>query len=133
MKGLDTNNMSRFGDVKVYKKDSTFERTNEFNAPIQVLDIRSEIKLDYSPIRFVRSCCTACRNSAFPWKMGKETDGIDNECTAVKSRELRRPRAKNALVEGECFQNTHFTPCFHSPCTLPADTVHKRCLLVSFG
>ena len=56
---------------KVYKKDSTLERTKEFNAPIHVLDIRNDIKLDYSPIGFVRSGCTACRNSAFPWKMGK--------------------------------------------------------------
>ena len=86
----------------MYKKDSTLERTKEFNAPIQVLDIRNEIMLDYSPIGFVRSGCTACRNSAFPWKMGKETGGIDSECTAVKSREWMRPGAKNALVEGGC-------------------------------
>ena len=26
--------MPRSGDVKVYKKDSTLERTEEFNAPI---------------------------------------------------------------------------------------------------
>ena len=71
--------MFRSGDVKVYKKDSTLQRTKEFNAPIQVLDIRNEIKLDYSPIGFVRSGCTACRNSAFPWKMGKETGGTDSE------------------------------------------------------
>ena len=94
--------MFRSGDVKVYKEDSTLERTEEFNAPIQVLDIRKEIKLVYSLIEFVRSGCTACRNSAFPWKMGKETGGIDSECTAVKSREWMRPGAKNALVEGGC-------------------------------
>ena len=71
--------MSRSGDVKVYKKDSTLERTKEFNAPIQVLDIRNEIKLDYSPIGFVRRGCTACRNAAFPWKIGKETGGIESD------------------------------------------------------
>ena len=32
----------------MYKKDSTLERTEEFNAPTQVLDIPNEIKVDYS-------------------------------------------------------------------------------------
>ena len=71
--------MPRSGDVKVYKKDSTLERTKEFNAPIQVLDIPNEIKVDYSPIGFVRCNCTAFRSSSLTWKMGKETGGIESD------------------------------------------------------
>ena len=32
IKDLYENNMSRFGDVMMYKKDNTMERTREFNA-----------------------------------------------------------------------------------------------------
>ena len=32
IKDLNENNMSRFGDVMMYKKDNTMERTTEFNA-----------------------------------------------------------------------------------------------------
>ena len=71
--------MPRSGDVKVYKKDSTVGRMNEFNAPIQVLDIRNEIKVDYSPIEFVRCNCTARQISSLTWKMGKETGGIESD------------------------------------------------------
>ena len=67
--------MFRSGDVKVYKKD----RTEEFNTPIQALDIPNEIKVDYSPIGFVRCNCTAFHSSSLSWKMGKETGGIESD------------------------------------------------------
>ena len=100
IKDLDKNNMSRSEDVMVDKKDRTLGRTKEFNAPIQVLDIPNQIKEGFSIIGFVRSGCTACRNSALKWTMRKETGGSDSSCTTVKSREWMRPGAKNALVEG---------------------------------
>ena len=71
IKGLDTNNMPRSGDVNVYKKDSTLGRTKEFNAQTQVLDIPNETKVDCSPIGFVRSGCTACRNFSLYVEDGK--------------------------------------------------------------
>eukprot|EP00971_Amphidinium_carterae_P004232 84479-Amphidinium_carterae.1 len=44
IKGLDRNNMTRSGDVMVYKKDTTLGQTKAFDAQIQVLDIPNEIK-----------------------------------------------------------------------------------------
>ena len=67
------------GDVNVYKNDSTMGRTTEFNPPIQVLDIPNEIKVDYSPIEFVRCNSTAFRSSSLTWKMGKEIGGIKSD------------------------------------------------------
>ena len=49
IKDLDKNNMSRSEDVMVDKKD----RTKEFNAQLQVLDIPNEIKEGFSTIGFV--------------------------------------------------------------------------------
>ena len=71
--------MTRSGDVNVYKNDSTMGRMNEFNAQNEVLDIRNEIKVDYSPIELVRCNCTAFRSSSLTWKMGKETGGIESD------------------------------------------------------
>ena len=57
-------------------------------------------------------------HSSLKWKMGKETGGIDSECTAVKNREWMRPGAKNALVEG----GVNITPGFDpvSICMFPS-------------
>ncbi|CAK0831872.1 unnamed protein product, partial [Prorocentrum cordatum] len=79
IEGLDKNNMSRSGDVVVYKKDTTLGQTKEFDAQIQVLDIPNEIKVGYSPIGFVRCGCAACRISKLKWKMGKDTGGEKTE------------------------------------------------------
>ena len=49
IKDLDKNNMSRSEDVMVDKKD----RTKEFNAHLQVLDIPNEIKEGFSTSGFV--------------------------------------------------------------------------------
>ena len=63
----------------MYKKDSKLGRTKEFNAQNQVLDIRNEIKVDYSPIVFVRCNCTACRISALKRKKGKESGSGESD------------------------------------------------------
>merc|ERR1712023_356976 len=59
----------------IYKKDSTLDRCGQFTAQIQTLDIPGEIKLGYSPIGFVRCGRSACRATAFNFKVGKETGG----------------------------------------------------------
>jgi len=59
----------------VYKTDTTLRQTKEFDAQIQVLDIRNEIKVGYSPIWFVRCGRSAWRIAKLKWKMGKETRG----------------------------------------------------------
>merc|ERR1712064_88567 len=89
IKGLDKQNMSRSGDVMVYKKDTTLGQTKEFDAQIQVLDIPNEIKIGYSPIGFVRCGRAACRISKLVWKMGKETGGKKMEDPhSLKSNEM---------------------------------------------
>ena len=40
--------MHRSGDVIVYKKDTTFGQTKEFDAQIQIIGIPNEIKIGYS-------------------------------------------------------------------------------------
>merc|ERR1712146_555155 len=75
IKGLDKQNMPRSGDVMIYKKDTTLDRTSAFTAQIQVLDIPNEIKTGYSPIGFVRCGRAACRIAKITWKVGKDTGG----------------------------------------------------------
>ena len=47
-KGLDKQKMHRSGDVIVYKKDTTFGQTKEFDAQIQIIGIPNEIKIGHS-------------------------------------------------------------------------------------
>merc|ERR1712146_22478 len=76
IKGLDKQNMPRVGDVMIYKKDSTLDRPGE-------------IKLGYSPIGFVRCGRSACRATAFNFKVGKETGGKKMENPhSLKSNEM---------------------------------------------
>jgi len=89
IKGLDKMNMPRVGDVMIYKSDKTLSQTGEFNAQIQTLDIPGEIKLGYSPIGFVRCGRSACRATAFNFKVGKETGGKKMESPhSLKSNEM---------------------------------------------
>jgi elongation factor 1-alpha len=89
IKGLDKNNMPRVGDVMIYKKDTTLDRCGQFTAQIQTLDIPGEIKLGYSPIGFVRCGRSACRATAFNFKVGKETGGKKMENPhSLKSNEM---------------------------------------------
>merc|ERR1712087_365306 len=89
IKGLDKINMPRVGDVMIYKKDSTLDRCGQFTAQIQTLDIPGEVKLGYSPIGFVRCGRSACRATAFDFKVGKETGGKKMESPhSLKSNEM---------------------------------------------
>ena len=89
IKGLDKQNMPRSGDVMVYKKDTSLGACDNFDAQIQVLDIPGEIKLGYSPIGFVRCGRSACRATAFNFKVGKETGGKKMESPhSLKSNEM---------------------------------------------
>jgi len=89
IKGLDKQNMPRVGDVMIYKKDSTLDRCGQFTAQIQTLDIPGEIKVGYSPIGFVRCGRSACRATAFNFKVGKETGGKKMENPhSLKSNEM---------------------------------------------
>merc|ERR1711903_403907 len=89
IKGLDKQNMPRVGDVMIYKKDKTLTQCGEFDAQIQTLDIPGEIKLGYSPIGFVRCGRSACRATAFKFKVGKETGGKKMESPhSLKSNEM---------------------------------------------
>merc|ERR1719453_1065571 len=70
-------------------KDTTLDRCGQFTAQIQTLDIPGEIKLGYSPIGFVRCGRSACRASAFDFKVGKETGGKKMESPhSLKSNEM---------------------------------------------
>merc|ERR1712070_761485 len=89
MGGLEKQNMPRVGDVMIYKKDKTLTQCGEFTAQIQTLDIPGEIKLGYSPIGFVRCGRSACRATAFKFKVGKETAGKKLESPhSLKSNEM---------------------------------------------
>merc|ERR1711943_115828 len=89
IKGLDKQNMPRVGDVMIYKKGTTLDRCGQFTAQIQTLDIPGEIKLGYSPIGFVRCGRSACRATAFNFKVGKETGGKKMEGPhSLKSNEM---------------------------------------------
>merc|ERR1712021_15226 len=89
IKGLDKQNMPRVGDVMIYKADNTLDQTGQFNAQIQTLDIPGEIKIGYSPIGFVRCGRSACRATAFKFKVGKETGGKKMESPhSLKSNEM---------------------------------------------
>merc|ERR1712066_979051 len=89
IKGLDKQNMPRVGDVMIYKKDKSLDQCGEFTAQIQTLDIPGEIKLGYSPIGFVRCGRSACRATAFNFKVGKETGGKKMESPhSLKSNEM---------------------------------------------
>jgi elongation factor 1-alpha len=89
IKGLEKQNMPRVGDVMIYKKDKTLTQCGEFDAQIQTLDIPGEIKLGYSPIGFVRCGRSACRATAFKFKVGKETGGKKMESPhSLKSNEM---------------------------------------------
>merc|ERR1711935_946512 len=86
---LEKQNMPRVGDVMIYKKDKTLTQCGEFDAQIQTLDIPGEIKLGYSPIGFVRCGRSACRATAFKFKVGKETGGKKMESPhSLKSNEM---------------------------------------------
>merc|ERR1719215_1213966 len=89
IKGLEKQNMPRVGDVMIYKKDKTLAEVGQFSAQIQTLDIPGEIKAGYSPIGFVRCGRSACRATAFNFKVGKETGGkkMDNP-HSLKSNEM---------------------------------------------
>ena len=81
--------MPRVGDVMIYDTDKTLQETGEFNAQIQTLDIPGEIKLGYSPIGFVRCGRSACRATAFKFKVGKEPGGKKMESPhSLKSNEM---------------------------------------------
>ena len=96
IKGLDKSNMSRSGDVMVYKKDTTLGQIEGFDAQIQVLDIPGEIKVGYSPIGFVRCGRSACRVSKIVWKIGKETGGKKMEDPhSLKSNEMAEVHRQN--------------------------------------
>merc|ERR1712179_784357 len=70
------------------KKDKTLDQCGQFDAQIQTLDIPGEIKLGYSPIGFVRCGRSACRATAFVFKVGKETGGKKMESPhSLKSNE----------------------------------------------
>merc|ERR1711920_1015382 len=89
VKNLDKNNMPHYGDVMVYKKDTSLSPVKSFDAQVQILDIPNEIKVGYSPIGFVRTGRAACRLSAIQWKMGKETGGKKAEDPhSLKSNEM---------------------------------------------
>merc|ERR1712084_187940 len=89
IKGLEKANMPRVGDVMIYKKDKTLDQCGQFDAQIQTLDIPGEIKLGYSPIGFVRCGRSACRATAFKFKVGKETGGKKMEAPhSLKSNEM---------------------------------------------
>jgi len=89
IKGLDKINMPRVGDVMIYKKDKTLAEVGQFVAQIQTLDIPGEIKTGYSPIGFVRCGRSACRVTAFNFKVGKETGGKKMESPhSLKSNEM---------------------------------------------
>merc|ERR1712087_488676 len=89
IKGLDKQNMPRVGDVMIYKKDKSLDQCGEFTAQIQTLDIPGEVKLGYSPIGFVRCGRSACRATAFNFKVGKETGGKKMESPhSLKSNEM---------------------------------------------
>merc|ERR1711901_17324 len=65
------------------------DKCGEFNAQIQTLDIPGEIKVGYSPIGFVRCGRSACRATAFVFKVGKETGGKKMESPhSLKSNEM---------------------------------------------
>eukprot|EP00492_Amphilonche_elongata_P004498 TRINITY_DN487_c0_g1_i1.p1 TRINITY_DN487_c0_g1~~TRINITY_DN487_c0_g1_i1.p1 ORF type:complete len:224 (+),score=10.64 TRINITY_DN487_c0_g1_i1:99-770(+) len=89
IKGLVKQNMPRVGDVMIYKKDKSLSQVGQFTAQIQTLDIPGEIKAGYSPIGFVRCGRSACRATAFNFKVGKETGGkkMDNP-HSLKSNEM---------------------------------------------
>merc|ERR1711924_518475 len=72
------------GDVMIYKKDKSLSQVGQFTAQIQTLDIPGEIKAGYSPIGFVRCGRSACRATAFNFKVGKK---IDNP-HSLKSNEM---------------------------------------------
>merc|ERR1711943_93883 len=73
----------------IYKKDSSMGQCGEFDAQIQTLDIPGEIKLGYSPIGFVRCGRSACRATAFKFKVGRETGGKKMESPhSLKSNEM---------------------------------------------
>merc|ERR1712227_916907 len=89
IKGLVKQNMPRVGDVMIYKKDKSLAEVGEFTAQIQTLDIPGEIKVGYSPIGFVRCGRSACRATAFKFKVGKETGGKKMEAPhSLKSNEM---------------------------------------------
>merc|ERR1712094_86463 len=89
IKGLDKMGMPRVGDVMIYKRDKSLSQVGQFTAQIQTLDIPGEIKAGYSPIGFVRCGRSACRATAFNFKVGKETGGkkMDNP-PSLKSNEM---------------------------------------------
>merc|ERR1712182_153166 len=89
IKGLVKQNMPRVGDVMIYKKDKSLSQVGQFTPQIQTLDIPGEIKAGYSPIGFVRCGRSACRATAFNFKVGKETGGkkMDNP-HSLKSNEM---------------------------------------------
>merc|ERR1711959_563014 len=88
VKALNKENMSRVGDVMVYKVDASLATTKNFSAQVQILDIPGEIKCGYSPIGHVRCGRAACRLVKINWKMGKETGGEKAEgATALKTND----------------------------------------------
>merc|ERR1711935_695704 len=76
-------------NIKGLEKQKTLTQCGEFDAQIQTLDIPGEIKLGYSPIGFVRCGRSACRATAFKFKVGKETGGKKMESPhSLKSNEM---------------------------------------------
>jgi elongation factor 1-alpha len=89
MKGLNTSNMPRSGDVMIYKGDSTLKHIKDFTAMLQTLDIPGELKRGYSPIGFVRTGRAACKMTDIEFKKGKETGGKKAESPhSLKSNEM---------------------------------------------
>ena len=108
IKGLVKQNMPRVGDVMIYKKDKSLSQVGQFTAQIQTLDIPGEIKAGYSPIGFVRCGRSACRATAFNFKVGKETGGKKLESPqALKSNEV----AEAVFEPQHPFVVDHFKAC----------------------
>lgn len=92
IKGLDKSNMPRCGDVMCYKDDNTLRAVKCFTAQIQTLDVPGELKVNYSPIGFVRCGRSACKLVKIIWKIGKETG----------RKKLEDPHSLKANEAAEC-------------------------------
>jgi elongation factor 1-alpha len=55
IKGLEKGNMPKKGDVAVFLNDSTIATHKRIHATIQTLDIPNAIKINYTPLGFVRT------------------------------------------------------------------------------
>ena len=61
IKGLDSSNMPKIGDIMVKTKDGHLPAAETFTAKVQVLQVPNPVKVGYSPIGFVRTNRSACK------------------------------------------------------------------------